>query len=62
MSVKKVPEKLPQIGIVRFVVEAQRATEVQVGGKLGCKKDEIILTNITDYLSAVGPIPLNSGK
>uniref|UniRef100_A0AAY4C7L5 Uncharacterized protein n=1 Tax=Denticeps clupeoides TaxID=299321 RepID=A0AAY4C7L5_9TELE len=40
LSVEEVPEELPQVGVVRLVVEAQGATEVQVGGELGCKKTE----------------------
>uniref|UniRef100_A0A3P9L8T7 Uncharacterized protein n=1 Tax=Oryzias latipes TaxID=8090 RepID=A0A3P9L8T7_ORYLA len=35
LTVEKVPEELPQVRVVWFIVKAQRAAEVQVGGKLG---------------------------
>lgn len=34
LSVEEVPEELAEIRVVGFVVESQRAAEVQVGGKL----------------------------
>ena len=37
LAVEEVPEKLAQVRVVGFVVEAQRAAEVQVGGELGCR-------------------------
>uniref|UniRef100_A0A3B3C0M2 Uncharacterized protein n=1 Tax=Oryzias melastigma TaxID=30732 RepID=A0A3B3C0M2_ORYME len=43
LSVEKVPEELPQVRVVGFIVEPQRAAEVQVCGKLGFrgKKTEV---------------------
>uniref|UniRef100_A0A3B3HAX9 Uncharacterized protein n=1 Tax=Oryzias latipes TaxID=8090 RepID=A0A3B3HAX9_ORYLA len=35
LTVEEVPEELPQVRVVWFIVKAQRAAEVQVGGKLG---------------------------
>lgn len=40
LSVEEVSEELPQVRVIRLVVEAQRATEVQVGGKLSCDNRE----------------------
>lgn len=40
LSVEKIPEELPEIGVVWLVVEAQRATQIQVGGELGCQTQE----------------------
>lgn len=40
LSVEEIPEELPEIGVVWLVVEAQRATQVQVGGELGCQTQE----------------------
>lgn len=37
LSVEKIPEELPEIGVVWLVVEAQRATQIQVGGEFGCQ-------------------------
>lgn len=36
LSVEEVPEELAEVRVVGLVVEPQRATEVQVGGKLRC--------------------------
>jgi hypothetical protein len=36
LAVEQVSEELAQVRVVGFVVEAQRAAEVQVGGELGC--------------------------
>ena len=37
LAVEEVPEELAQVRVVGFVVEAQRAAEVQVGGELSCR-------------------------
>ena len=37
LAVEEVAEELSQVRVVGLVVEAQRATEVQVRGELGCK-------------------------
>lgn len=40
LSVEKIPEELPEIGVVWLVIEPQRATQVQVGGELGYETQE----------------------
>lgn len=37
LSVEQISEELTKIRIVGLVIKAQRATEIQVGGKLSCK-------------------------
>ena len=37
LAVEEVAEELSQVRVVGLVVEAQRATEVQVRGELGCE-------------------------
>lgn len=37
---EKIPEELPEIGVVWLVIEPQRATQVQVGGELGYETQE----------------------
>uniref|UniRef100_A0A8C0KIK9 Uncharacterized protein n=1 Tax=Canis lupus dingo TaxID=286419 RepID=A0A8C0KIK9_CANLU len=37
LAVEKIPEKLPQVGVVGLVVKTQGAAEIQVCGKLSCK-------------------------
>lgn len=36
LSVEEVSEELAEVRVVGFVIEPQRAAEVQVGGKLSC--------------------------
>lgn len=38
LSVEEVSEQLSQVRVVRLVVEAQRAAEVEVRGELRCRK------------------------
>lgn len=37
---EKIPEKLPEVRVIGFVVKAERAAEVQVCGELGWREGE----------------------
>lgn len=45
LAVEQVPEQLPQVRVVRLVVETQRTAEIQVRGKLGCGTRSSALTS-----------------
>uniref|UniRef100_A0A3P9J6W0 Uncharacterized protein n=1 Tax=Oryzias latipes TaxID=8090 RepID=A0A3P9J6W0_ORYLA len=48
LTVEKVPEELPQVRVVWFIVKAQRAAEVQVGGKLGFRGRKTEVRSVAD--------------
>lgn len=49
LSVEKIPKELPEIGVVWLVVEAQRATQIQVGGELGCRTQKEVMCKCYIY-------------
>uniref|UniRef100_A0A8C7ZJ68 Uncharacterized protein n=1 Tax=Oryzias sinensis TaxID=183150 RepID=A0A8C7ZJ68_9TELE len=50
LPVEEVPEELPQVGVVGFVVEPQRAAQVQVGGELGWESQKRLKHRSEDFL------------
>uniref|UniRef100_A0A2K6MWV4 Uncharacterized protein n=1 Tax=Rhinopithecus bieti TaxID=61621 RepID=A0A2K6MWV4_RHIBE len=44
LAMEQIPEKLPQVGVVRLVVKTQGTAEIQVCGKFGCKTTNSKLT------------------
>uniref|UniRef100_A0A3Q0R6T6 Uncharacterized protein n=1 Tax=Amphilophus citrinellus TaxID=61819 RepID=A0A3Q0R6T6_AMPCI len=53
LSVEQVSEELPQIRVIRLVIKAQRATKIQVGGKLSCDKSEDKKQNMFQLIKQV---------
>lgn len=47
LAMEQIPEKLPQVRVVRLVVKTQGTAEIQVCGKFGCKTRNSKLTRET---------------
>uniref|UniRef100_A0A3Q2GS05 Uncharacterized protein n=1 Tax=Cyprinodon variegatus TaxID=28743 RepID=A0A3Q2GS05_CYPVA len=59
LSVEKVPEELPQIGVIRLIVKPQRATQGERGGRMRSlprQRTQVeVHENVTQRLQVVSP-------